>query len=79
MLPLVLDLFHIEDMPNVRIDMWSHKLNAWVFLVPDKTGQNPPGTYEITPADVHRMKQLIIEGVDTDMAIYQAMGVRPVA
>ncbi len=74
-----LELFRVQDVPIVRVDMWSHKLNAWVFLVQQKTGQNPPGTYEVTGAEIERMQQLIGQGFDADMAIYRTMGVKAVA
>lgn len=59
--------------------MWSHKLGCWVYLVSQKTGQNPPGTIEVTPADIERMDVLIHDGWETDTAIERTLGVRPVA
>lgn len=72
-------LFGVEDIPNVVVEMWSHKLRAWVYLVPRRTGKHRPGTYEITAVEVARMQQLINDGWDADTAIFRTMGVRPVA
>ena len=72
-----LALFEVDRVPIVRIDMWSTKLNTWVYLVPEKTGQNPQGTFEVTPAEVKRMVELINDGWDEATAIYRTMGVRP--
>lgn len=70
-------LFEIKGQPIASITMWSHVLNAWVFLVPQKSGQVPPGVYEITPADVARMQEMVDDGWDRPTAIYRVMGVRP--
>lgn len=69
-------MFEIQGTPIIRVDIWSHRLGAWVFLVSQKTGQNPPGTYEITPAEVHRMQELVDDGWPIEQAIYRTLGVR---
>lgn len=72
-------LFEVQDIPVLRVDLWSHKLRTWVYIVPKKTGQNPQGTFEITLEDIARMEELIADGWDTDTAIYRTLGVRPTA
>ncbi len=71
-------LFVAAGEPVVRVDMWSQRLQAWVFLVQTKTLQNPPGTHEVTPADIERIQSLIDDGWDEPTAIYRTLGVRPV-
>ena len=59
--------------------MWSTILQAWIYIVGQRTGMNPPGTYEITPADIGRMQMFIDDGWPRSQAIYRVMGAKTVA
>ena len=68
-------LFEVLGTPVVRIDLWSHKLNMWVYLVPRRTGQNPPGTLELMLEEVSTLQQWIAVGWPLDQAIQQLFGI----
>jgi len=55
-------LFEVQGVPIVRVDMWSHKLQMWVYLVPQKTGNNPFGTLEVTPLEIDAIKKWLEAG-----------------
>lgn len=68
-------LFEVQGTPVVRVDMWSHRLNMWVYLVPQRTGQNPAGTLEVTPEDIETLRQWLEAGWELGAAIQQILGV----
>ncbi len=72
-------IFEIGGEPFVQVTFWSAILQAWVYIVGTKSGNNLPGTWEITPLEIARMQMLVDEGWPRATAIYRVMGVRVVA